>query len=129
MLKKFVAGAFAAGALAIPLSGVAWADHPGDPGGNGNHGSNGDVWGPGGAPGQNPFGPPGQVKKDPTLGYGVPNPFYGVPPGHWNDPVAVGLPPTWIPPNSTVSYPLVWNPDGSAWGVWVTDDQFVIFTP
>jgi len=37
-----------------------------------------------GPPGQNPFGPPGQVKKDPFLGP-FPNPVYGVPPGHWDD--------------------------------------------
>ena len=37
-----------------------------------------------GPPGQNPFGPPGQVKKDAFLGP-VPNPVYGVPPGHWDE--------------------------------------------
>ena len=37
-----------------------------------------------GPPGHNPFGPPGQVKKDPFLGPFL-NPVYGVPPGHWDD--------------------------------------------
>lgn len=45
-----------------------------------------------GPPGQNPFGPPGQVKKDAYLGP-IPNPVYGVPPGHWDDvPVWWGQP-------------------------------------
>src|SRR3954454_8766472 len=98
MLKKFMAGLVAAGAVAIPLSGVAWADKPADPGGNGNHGSNSQQggngtnpapWGPSPAPGQNPFGPPGQVKQAPTLTDSVPNPFFGVPLGHWDDPALV----------------------------------------
>jgi hypothetical protein len=36
MLKKVIAGAIAAGALSVPLAGVASADKPDDPGSNGN---------------------------------------------------------------------------------------------
>ena len=35
MLMKLVVGAVAAGALSIPLAGVAWADQPAEPGING----------------------------------------------------------------------------------------------
>jgi hypothetical protein len=49
-----------------------------------------------GPPGHNPFGPPGQVKKERflpgPLGVPVINPVYGVPPGHWDEE------PLWIPP-------------------------------
>jgi len=41
-----------------------------------------------GPPGHNPFGPPGQVKKDAYLPgrWGpIPNPVQGVPPGHWDE--------------------------------------------
>ncbi len=38
-----------------------------------------------GPPGHNPFGPPGQVMKEQWLAPWVPNPVYGVPPGHWDD--------------------------------------------
>lgn len=85
--------------------------------------------GPADAPGQNPFGPPGQIKQDPNLADGVPNPFFGVPPGHWDDPARVALPTSWIPPNMTTAFPIVWNPVESAWGVWVSPGQFVVFTP
>jgi hypothetical protein len=51
-----------------------------------------------GPPGQNPFGPPGQVKKQEFLpgpwGFPVPNPVEGVAPGHW-DEVPLGKPPWW----------------------------------
>ena len=36
-------------------------------------------------PGQVGVGPPGQFKKDQWLAPGVENPFFGVPPGHWDD--------------------------------------------
>ena len=65
--------------------------------------------------------------KDPVI-HGVPNPFYGVPPGHWDDPVALGLPSRWLPPNIagvTIPLPVVFNPDFPGWGVWVNPDLFV----
>lgn len=52
------------------------------------------------------------------------------PPGHWNDPVRYGIPATWTPPNSSTAYPVVWNPDASAWGVYLAaNGQFVAYTP
>ncbi|SOJ55441.1 hypothetical protein MSIMFB_02927 [Mycobacterium simulans] len=47
------------------------------------------------------------------------------PPGHYNDPVSYGLPAVWMPPNSVVAYPIVWNPEVSAWGVYVPGGPFV----
>lgn len=47
------------------------------------------------------------------------------PPGRYNDPVGYGLPATWMPPNSVVAYPVVWNPQASAWGVFVPGGTFV----
>ncbi len=153
MLKKFMAGTVVAGALAIPLSGVAWADQPDDPGGNGrgngaengngngaangngNDAPNGNQggnrpdtsrWSPSDPPGQNPFGPPGQVSQGNVED--APEEFVGVPPGQWDDPEQTGLPLTWTPPNGTEPLPLVWNPDEGTWGVWV-GDEFVPFTP
>jgi hypothetical protein len=29
----------------------------------------------------------------------------------------------------TTAFPIVWNPVESAWGVWVSPGQFVVFTP
>jgi hypothetical protein len=52
MLKKVIAGAIAAGALSVPLAGVAWADKPSDPGSNGNGGGNANGVGSGGIPGR-----------------------------------------------------------------------------
>lgn len=68
---------------------------------------------------------PGQVKKDPALGF-TPNPLDGVPPGHWDDPAYFGIPTTWLPPNYW-GPPLrvVFNPNWTAWGVWVNDGLFV----
>lgn len=89
-------------------------------------------WVPGMPPGQNPFGPPGQVMKMPTLnipGVGeVSNPFYGVPPGHWGDLSYINPQDiTWLPPgypDLTAPLNLVWNAAANAWGVFV-DDVFV----
>ncbi|WP_313675410.1 hypothetical protein [Mycolicibacterium sp.] len=81
-------------------------------------------WVPGMPPGQNPFGPPGQVMKLPTLRLpdGTvlnPNPFLNLPPGQWGmvNPLNV----TWIPPGGDMVTPLnlFWNADESAWGVTV----------
>ncbi|KUI32989.1 hypothetical protein AU196_11780 [Mycobacterium sp. IS-1742] len=86
-----------------------------------------DVWLPGDPPGHNPFGPPGQVMKDPAVGV-APNPLYGVPPGHWDDPAYFGIPTVWLPPGIPgVTEPLrvVFNPAVTAWGVWVNDGLFV----
>jgi hypothetical protein len=129
-MKKIAAGTVMAGALGLATlgigSGLAHADPklppppvPGD-----------GVWSPGQPPGHNPFGPPGQVKKEPFIGDvpGVPNPFYGVPPGHWDDPGYFGLPVTWLPPGIpgvTEPLRLLWNPNANAWGVWVNDDLFI----
>jgi hypothetical protein len=124
-IKKIFAGAAMAGALGIgavaTAGGVAQADPkpwpppippiPGDV-----------VWLPGDPPGHNPWGPPGQVKKNPFT------PLYGVPPGHWDDPVAFGLPAVWLPPDIdgvTVPLPVRFNPDFSGWGVWVNPDWFI----
>jgi hypothetical protein len=90
-----------------------------------------NTWNPSMPPGQNPFGPPGQVMKMQTLnvnGVEVPNPFYGVPPGHWNDPAYLKTDVlTWQPPGYPDTTPLkvVWN--GSQWGVNVDADTFVAF--
>lgn len=78
-----------------------------------------DVWLPGDPPGHNPFGPPGQVQKGNPVVPGL----TGVPPGHWGDPVAVGLPPTWLPANWELlgipgPQPLVWSVDAGNWGIW-----------
>ena len=129
-LKKITAGAAMVGALglgSLGASSLAQAK-PHDPvpppippiPGPG-HGSG--VWEPGDPPGHNPFGPPGQVKKDPVIN-GVPNPFYGVPPGHWDDPALFGVPVVWLPPgvpDVPGPLPVVWNPDVLAWGVWWVD--------
>lgn len=48
------------------------------------------------------------------------------PPGHWNDPVSYGLPATWTPPNSVVAFPVVWNPQVGAWGVFDAGGTFVV---
>lgn len=143
-VKKTAAGAVMAGALGLGAlglgSGLAQAD-PGNPGppvpptpgipwpvpGVPNIGA----WVPGMPPGQNPFGPPGQVMKMPMLtidGVAVPNPFRNVPPGHWGDlnylrPDLI----EWTPPEfPDVTAPLMWNVNLNQWGVWV-GDQFVRF--
>lgn len=89
----------------------------------------GITWTPGMPPGQNPFGPPGQVMKMPSIGVPgvgvIANPFYGVPPGHWGDRNYVnprGI--TWLPPgfpDLTTPLNLVWNAAANAWGVFVND--------
>ena len=130
-IKKLAATTAMAGALGFAAfglgNGLAQADpkFPGPPNPPGP--GNGEVWLPGDPPGHNPFGPPGQVKKQPTIN-GVPNPFFNVPPGHWDDPAFVGLPGVWLPPiellpdgvpGLTEPLPLVFNPHVPAWGVWV----------
>ena len=95
-----IAGALTSGALGVG-AGLAQA-HPNDPFPPvpGCNGPGVNCNGPG-----NPL-PPGQR--------GAP------PPGHWNDPVGYGLPATWTPPNAPVPYPVVWNPNEQAWGVYLT---------
>lgn len=129
-IKKLAATAVMAGALGFTAfgmgSGMAQADPkwpvPNPPG-------NDDVWLPGDPPGHNPFGPPGQVKKDL---------FLNVPPGHWDDPAYIGLPANWIPPidllpegipGVTDPLPLVFNPDAGAWGVWLNNNTVFIPYP
>lgn len=82
------------------------------------------AWTPGMPPGQNPLGPPGQVKKLLTIG-GVTNPFYGIAPGHW-DEVNIEIPETWQPDIEGVTEPLElqFNAETGQWGVYV-DDTFV----
>ncbi|KUI35431.1 hypothetical protein AU195_11270 [Mycobacterium sp. IS-1496] len=87
-----------------------------------------DVWLPGDPPGHNPFGPPGRVMNAPEAVDGVPNWLNGVPPGHWDDPAYFGIPTTWLPPgipNLPAPLPVVFNPDATAWGVWVNDGRFI----
>ncbi|MBX7435324.1 hypothetical protein JDV09_24955 [Mycobacterium sp. Y57] len=121
-IKEFATGAATVAALGCAAlgigSGVAQAKPhnplppipvPGDP----------IWWNPGGPPGHNPFGPPGQVMQGNPVVPGL----TGVPPGHWNDPVSVGLPPLWRPANWVelgieVPQPVVWNPDANRWGIW-----------
>lgn len=150
-LKRAAAGAAVVGTFGMGLAAFGGATamakpgnpgpHPNPPGpgvtapanpGNGN--GNGGAWVPGDPPGHNPFGPPGQVKKMPTLdlpGTGeVTNPFFNVPPGHWGDPLYAGLPATWLPEgfDLTDPLPLVLNPETLTWGVYV-GDQFVPYVP
>lgn len=83
-LKKFAATATMTGALSVAALGLGLGTAHADRG----DGHNGcwpfpcDTFQ--GPPGHNPFGPPGQVKKDAFLGP-FPNPVYGVPPGHWDE--------------------------------------------
>ena len=119
-IRTFAAGitmAAAVGLGAVASAGIVSADPGKD-----------DIWLPGDPPGQNPFGPPGQVKK-------APGPFYGVPPGHWGDPVRAGLPPFWLPPVDLLPagypvpggpLPVVWNPGNNGFGVWL-GDIFIAF--
>jgi len=111
---KFAAGAVTAVALGSAIVGVGAGIAQAKPG----HGPD-DIWAPGGPPGHNPFGPPGQVKhgNPPVLG------LTGVPPGQWGDPVRFGLPPVWRPVNwldlgVRDPQPLVWNPGSNSWGIW-----------
>lgn len=119
-IRTFAAGitmAAAVGLGAVASAGIVSADPGKD-----------DIWLPGDPPGHNPFGPPGQLKQ-------APGPFYGVPPGHWGDPVQAGLPPFWLPPVDLlpVGYPVpggplpvVWNPGNNGFGVWL-GDIFIAF--
>ena len=133
-----VAGTLVFGALGLG-AGLAHAA-PGNPGptlppvpGPVVPGNPGVAWTPGMPPGQNPLGPPGQVMKMPTVtvpGIGeVANPYYGVPPGHWDDPGYLNPQSiVWIPPgfpNLTQPLNLVWNAATNAWGVFVND----VFVP
>jgi hypothetical protein len=47
------------------------------------------------------------------------------PPGHWNDPVRFGLPPTFRPPGVDVDLPVVFNAQVGAWGVFLDSGAFV----
>lgn len=178
-VKRAAAGTAMAGALGIGILGVGGgiaAAKPGNPHpspnspgvsapanpGNGDENGNGagggwmaggnvnSAWLPGMPPGQNPFGPPGQVMKMPTLALGsaltlpngtvipagatVANPFLNTPPGQWGtvdlNTALNGMNPailSWLPPNSglTVPLPLQWDAAAGAWGVTVNG----VFTP
>ncbi len=143
-MKKIAAGTAMAGALGLGIigfgSGVAAAkpDNPipnppvpvvgdDDHGNGGSTWDHGDDWGngtigwtPNTPPGQNPLGPPGQVMHEPFIN-GVPNPFFNVPPGHWDDVV---LPTTWQPnlPGVTGPLNLEWNAQLNQWGVYVNSE-------
>lgn len=83
MLKKLVVAAVMGGSLGVAALGLGAGAAQADDGNRYGCGPFAcDVFQ--GPPGQNPFGPPGQVKKDPYLGP-FPNPVYGVPPGHWGE--------------------------------------------
>lgn len=142
-IKRLAVGTAMTGALSLAIlgfsSGVASAKphHPGpnppgpsvthndtdndtDTDENGTGDDNEDitgVWTPGLPPGQNPLGPPGQVKKLPTIG-GVTNPFFGTPPGHWGD-LNITIPETWQPPTATEPLTLEFNTELGQWGVYV----------
>jgi hypothetical protein len=86
-VKKYAVAASMAGALGLGALGVGIGTAQADDGHH--HG----CWplpcdtfqGP---PGQNPFGPPGQVKKEAFLPgpWGpIPNPVQGESPGHWDE--------------------------------------------
>nr|WP_090279833.1 hypothetical protein [Mycolicibacterium komanii]CRL75892.1 hypothetical protein CPGR_04240 [Mycolicibacterium komanii] len=136
-IKKFAATTAMAGALGLSAfalgSGIAQADpgpkipgpHP--PGPGISH------WAPVGPPGHNPFGPPGQVKKQPTLA-GVPNPLENVPPGHWDDRVRLGIPDVWLPPiDLRPDFPnlaplkVEWNAEANAFGVVLDNGVFIAY--
>lgn len=135
-IKKLAATTAMAGALGLSAfalgSGLAQADPPRpdipgpDPGISN--------WAPGDPPGHNPFGPPGQVKKDPTLGV-VPNPFYGVPPGHWDNPARLGIPDVWLPPvelrpdfpDLNTPLKVEWNAEANAFGVTLENGVFIAY--
>lgn len=74
------------------------------------------------APGHNPFGPPGQVKRMATLnipGYGMlANPFLNVPPGQWRNINPANI--NWVPltaPAGTQPMALTFNATTGQWGV------------
>jgi hypothetical protein len=123
-----IAGAMSAGALGIG-AGIAQADPgphfpgpnipgpnipgpdidtPGPPGPNVNP----VCWGPG----ANCFGPGSPL---PPGQHGFP------PPGHWNDPVRFGLPPTFRPAGVDVDLPVVFNAAVGSWGVFLDSGAFV----
>lgn len=138
-IKRVAATTAMAGALGFAAFGVGsgfahadpkWPNIPGPPNppipGIAN-------WGPGDPPGHNPFGPPGQVKKDPTIGV-LPNPLYGVPPGHWDNPARVGVPDVWLPPlELRPDFPdleplkVEWNAEANAFGVRLSNGVFIAY--
>ena len=126
-IEKLAATAAMAGALGLTAFGLGSGTAQADPKWPGpNPPGHDDIWLPGDPPGHNPWGPPGQVKKWDTIG-GLPNPFEGVPPGHWDDPAYFGLPVTWDPDGPGVIGPLPvnWYPDSAAWGVKLDTGVFV----
>jgi hypothetical protein len=84
--KRFAATATMAGALGVFAAlGLGAGPAQAKPGGN-------DWCGPiqcpdfDAPPGQVGVGPPGQFKKDPYWPvFPIENPYYGVPPGHWDE--------------------------------------------
>ena len=106
-----IAGAISAGALGFG-AGIAQADP---------HGPN--------PPGPNPPGPvciggPGANCNGP--GSPLPPGQRGFPPpGHYNDPISYGLPPTFRPAGVDVDLPVVFNANVGAWGVFLDSGAFV----
>jgi hypothetical protein len=130
-IKKVAAGAAVVGALGFGALGIASGaaqakpHYPGPP----PIPVVPDVWLRGDPPGHNPYGPPGQVMNGNPVVPGL----TGVPPGHWGDPVSVGLPPVWLPGNWVdlgipVPQPVVLNADLGVWGIW-WNDAFIPFGP
>lgn len=98
---------------------------------NGNGQGNVDTaWTPGDPPGQNPFGPPGQVMKTEFIN-GFPNPFYTVDPSQWAtvnlDPLTYGVP-TAVTVDGT-EFPVAFNATRFQWGYTAADGSFVALTP
>ena len=84
-------------------------------------------WLPGMPPGQNPFGPPGQVMQMATLplpGGGVMhNPFFNIPPGQWGRVTPNPADLTVQLPGGAVANP-IWDSTQNAWG-YLMDGQFL----
>ncbi len=138
-IRKAAAGTALVGALGLGAaalgSGVSLAD-PGNGNGNGHgHGNsanskgsdearwpgggNWDDWNPGNPPGHNPFGPPGRIMHEQTIN-GLGNPFYNVPPGHWDtvdlNPLDFGIPATITIPGTDVEANVFFNTGTFQWG-------------
>jgi len=115
-LKRIAASAAMAGAITTGALGFGAGLAQADP-----HGPN--------PPGPNPPGPiclggPGVNCNGP--GTPLPPGQRGFPPpGHYNDPISYGLPPTFIPVGFNTPFPVVFNPDVGAWGVFTPDGVFV----
>ena len=108
-LKKIAGTAAIAGAITTGALGFGAGMAQADPHGPG-------PWPCHGGPGVNCNGP----------GTPLPPGHHGFPPpGHYNDPVGYGLPPTFVPPGFNDAFPVVFNPGIGAWGVFTPEGVFV----